>query len=144
MKKILLSAALAFACCTGAMASTQKENAEEAGVRQALNAYFQGHATGNGDHFRQAFFPEAKLLFVRDGKLTSWTSEEYASRSSGKPAPDEDKRVRTVEMIDVTGDAAIAKVVLDYPQVRFVDYMTLLKVDGTWRIINKSFHSMKK
>jgi hypothetical protein len=44
----------------------------------------------------------------------------------------------------MAGDAATARVVLDYPAVRFVDYMTLLKVDGKWRIINKSFFADRK
>ena len=36
-------------------------------------------------------------------------------------------------MVDVTGDAAVAKVVLDYPSARFTDYMSLLKIGGEWR-----------
>jgi hypothetical protein len=49
-----------------------------------------------------------------------------------------------VEEVDVTGDAAVAKVVLDYPQARITDYMSLLRVDGEWRIVNKTFHSQPK
>lgn len=113
---------------------------EEASVREALNLYLQGHATGNGDYMRQAFVPEARLLFVSDGKLTQITSEEYALRFSGKPADDEAKRKRSIGLIDIAGNAAIARVDLDYPDARFVDYMTLLKIDGRWRIVNKSFN----
>ena len=41
--------------------------------------------------------------------------------------------------IDITGTAAIAKVELDYPDVFFTDYMSLLKVDGEWKIVDKIF-----
>ena len=34
--------------------------------------------------------------------------------------------------------------ILDYPAVRITDYFTLLKVDGTWKIMNKVFHSEPK
>ncbi|MCA1574548.1 MAG: nuclear transport factor 2 family protein [Acidobacteria bacterium] len=34
--------------------------------------------------------------------------------------------------------------VLDYPQVKFTDYMSLLKIDGQWWIVNKTFHSEPK
>jgi hypothetical protein len=144
MTKFLIAAALGIACSTAAWAATPSNQSEEAGVREALNHYLQGQATGDGDHFRRAFYPEAKLLFVRDGKLTSVTSEEFAARANGTPAADEAQRRRWIESIDTTGDAAIAKLVLDYPDVRFVDYMTLLKVDGSWRIINKSFYADRK
>ncbi|QDZ08691.1 nuclear transport factor 2 family protein [Sphingomonas panacisoli] len=115
-------------------------NPEEANVRATLNLYLQGHASGSGDYMRQAFVPEARLLFMRDGKLTQVTSEEYASRFTGKPADDEAKRKRSIGLIDIAGDAAIARIDLDYPDAKFVDYMTLLKIDGKWRIVNKSFN----
>ena len=41
----------------------------------------------------------------------------------------------------IAGNAAIAVIELDYPATRFIDYMTLLKVDNEWRIINKSFYA---
>jgi hypothetical protein len=34
--------------------------------------------------------------------------------------------------------------VLDYPQVKFTDYMSLLKIDGEWRIVNKTFYAEQK
>ena len=49
-------------------------------------------------------------------------------------------RRRWSEMVDVTGDVAVAKVVLDYPNARFTDYFALLKVDGEWRVMTKIFH----
>ncbi|HJQ71615.1 MAG TPA: nuclear transport factor 2 family protein [Blastocatellia bacterium] len=127
-----------------AVATARAQSSEEAGVREAIGHYFQGHATGVGDHFRKAFHPDAKLFFIRDGKFSTWTLEEYASRASGKPAPDEADRKRSIESIDISGNAAIVKVVLDYPSVRFVDYMSMLKVDGQWKIVNKTFYAEPK
>jgi len=37
-----------------------------------------------------------------------------------------------------------AKIVLDYPAVKFTDYMTLLKIDDEWKIINKTFYDEPK
>ncbi|HYP29483.1 MAG TPA: nuclear transport factor 2 family protein [Blastocatellia bacterium] len=117
------------------------QDSEEAAIRETIQHYFQGHATGNGEHFRKAFHPDAKLFFIRDGKLTQWTSEEYIARASGKPAADEAQRKRRVDSIDVSGNAAVVKVTLDYPSVVFTDYMSMLKVDGQWKIINKTFYA---
>lgn len=117
------------------------QTSEEAGVRQALDNYIKGHATGQGEYFRKAFHPDAKLFAVRDGKYWQLTSEEYIARAAGKPADDEAQRKRSIENIDISGNAAIAKIVLDYPSVRFTDYMSLLKIDGEWKIINKTFNA---
>ena len=118
--------------------------AEEAKVRACIEDYFRGHATGDGEHFRRAFHPDAKLFFIRDGKVTQWTLEEYAGRASGKPAPDEAQRKRRIESMDITGNAAMAKIVLDYPSVTFTDYMSLLKIGDEWKIVNKTFHANQK
>ncbi|HEX8353264.1 MAG TPA: nuclear transport factor 2 family protein [Pyrinomonadaceae bacterium] len=128
---------LLFVACVPASA----QGSEEAGIREAIQHYFQGHATGQGEHFRKAFHPDAKLFFIRDGKLTQWTSEEYISRASGKPAADEAQRKRRIDSIDVSGNAAVVKVTLDYPNVTFTDYMSMLKVDGQWKIVNKTFYA---
>lgn len=121
-----------------------QSGSEEAAVRRALEHYLQGHATGDGNHHRMAFFPQANLYFVRSGALTIWTSEEYANNAPGKPAADEAQRKRRIVSIDITGTAAMAKIELDYPTVRFVDYMSLLKVNNEWRIIAKIFHREDK
>ena len=55
----------------------------------------------------------------------------------GKPAEDEAKRKRSIDQIDVTGNAAMARVTLNYPSGTFTDYFVLLKVDGEWKIANK-------
>ncbi len=120
------------------------KNPEEAGVRAALEAYLEGHATGQGEAFRRAFQPEARMLFVRDGKFVKTEIADFIARAPGKPAADESQRKRTIDFIDISGDAAIARLTLDYPDVKFVDYMTLLKVEGEWRIVSKVFDAYRR
>lgn len=139
MKKFALLLAVTLTAAAIVWWPTRAQDKDEAGVRQAIESYFQGHATGNGEHHKKAFHPEAKLFWIRDGQFTQRTSAEYIAGSSGKPAPDEALRKRSITMIDITGNAAVAKVVLDYPQARFTDYMSLLKIEGEWKIVNKTF-----
>ena len=117
---------------------------EEKAVRVPLEHYLQGHATGDGAHYRAAFHPDAKLFFIRDGKVTTRTSEEYIAGANGKPQADEAQRKRWIESVDIAGNAGVAKIILDYPTARFVDYMSLLKVDGEWKIVNKTFYAEPK
>jgi hypothetical protein len=124
--------------------ASARQDSEEADVRAALEHYLQGHATGRGEHFQQAFHPEAKLFWVQDGGLAQRTSEAYIAGARGEPASDEAERVRRIESIDITGNAAMAKIVLDYPGTVFTDYMSLLKVNGEWKIVNKIFYRERK
>jgi hypothetical protein len=110
---------------------------QEAAVRIPLEAYLRGHATGDGAYMRQAFLPTAHIEGIRDGAFLSWTADEYIAGFKGKPADDEARRKRSIDRIDVTGNAATARVTLDYPSGVFTDYFVLLKVDGAWKIANK-------
>ena len=129
----------------GAWAMAPSE--DEVAVRAALQHYIQGHATGDGAHMRMAFHPQARLFWSSADTLATRTSEEYIARMPGKPGADEGTgvRKRTIELVDVTGNAAIGKIVLDYPEAHIVDYMSLVKTKGEWKIVNKIFMTeMKK
>jgi len=94
---------------------------------------------------RLAFNPAARLYWSSADTLATRTADEYIARMPGKPAADEGARKRHIELVDVTGNAAVGKIVLDYPDAYIVDYMSLLKTNGEWRIINKIFMTeMKK
>lgn len=122
------------------MLAAQTADAEVAAVRVPLENYLRGHATGDPEFMRKAFHTEGNLIFVRDGKYTTRSFAEYIAGHTGKPAPDESQRKRWIESVDVAGNSAVGKIILDYPNGKFVDYMTLLKINGEWKIINKSFH----
>jgi Putative lumazine-binding len=132
-------ALLCSALVTGADMLEPADSADEAGVRRALEAYLQGHATGVGTHMERAMHPDLRMSFVRDGKLVHRTRAEYVANFTGKPAPDEAKRKRRIVSVDITGTAAMAKIELDYPDAVLTDYMSLLKVDGEWKIVDKIF-----
>ena len=144
MKNFAIIAALVLAATGAVLLPARAQNAEEAAVRQALEHYFRGHATGQGEHFRKIFHPDAKLFAVREGKYWQLTSEQYIANAPGKPPADEAQRKRVIESVDISGNAAMAKIVLDYPQTKFTDYMSLLKIDGQWMIVNKTFHAEPK
>lgn len=149
MKPLIIAAALAAALSAAPVlaqdaawrAHSPEVQAVDAAVRAPLEAYLRGHATGSADEFRPAFHPDAQLWGMRNGALIRMTAEEYIGRASGSPAADEAQRRRWIESVDVTGDTAVAKIILDYPAVRFTDYMALSRIDGRWVIVNKMFQA---
>ena len=114
-----------------------QQASEDAAVRKPLEAYLQGHATGDASHMRSAFLPTAHIEGIRDGKFLSWTADEYIAGFKAQPPADEARRKRWIDSVDVSGNAAMARVTLDYPSGTFTDYFVLLKVDGEWKIANK-------
>jgi hypothetical protein len=115
--------------------------ADEAAVRQTVQYYFDGGKNRDSLILRKAFHPEARMLFARDGKLVVVPISEYISRvGSEQLRPGEvDSTERKVVSVDVVGDAAVAKLQLKRPNALLIDYMSLLKVDGRWLIVNKIF-----
>jgi hypothetical protein len=140
-----LLATVLIACMAGAGALAQGRSPEDAAVRKAIeDHYFKAQSTGDGSHLKGTFVDEGRMMWVADGKLQMRTSAEYIGGFRGKPPADEAQRKRRVLMVDVTGDAAVAKVELDFPDVKFTDYFSMLKIGGEWKIVNKSFHRQPK
>jgi metallo-beta-lactamase class B len=108
------------------------------GPRTAVEGYFLAHAQGDPNYIRQVFSPDASVAFIDQGQIKRWTREQFAERFRA-PAPDEYRRVRRIERLDVDGNVASAVVSLDYPQVRFSDHLSLLKTDDSWKIVSKAF-----
>jgi hypothetical protein len=144
MRKLLFLLPLiiwAFTCIAHA------QDAEKDAVRVPLENYIKAHATGDPEFARKAFHTEGNMIWIRDGKYSSETFDSFIKRAfTGKPAADEEKRKdgRRIEAVDISGNAAVARIVLDYPSVKFIDYMTLLKINGEWKIVNKSFYAEQK
>lgn len=111
---------------------------------EPLQQYLEAHRTGRAEFIFQAFHADARIISFRDGALQSLTVDEFSKRFQGQPQPDEAQRRRHIASFDVVGNAATAKIVLDYPEVVFTDYMNLLQIDGVWKIANKTFSAAPK
>lgn len=138
MKRLIATVASGACLLTAAPVLAQiQDNPEQAAIRATLEHYLAGHATGQAQEFRQAFHEEARLQWIRDGVYGQRSDDDYIAGASGKPTADEALRKRWIESIDVTGSAASAKIVLDYPNAVLTDYMQLLKTPEGWKIVNK-------
>lgn len=123
--------------------SAASESEAQSDITAALEAYLNGHATGDAKYFRAAFLPTAHIEGNREGKFVSWTLDMYCEMFKGIPAPDEATRKRTIESIDVSGDSAMAKATLVHGPVTFTDYFVLMKVEGCWKIANKVYYAKR-
>lgn len=118
--------------------TAQQQPSDESHIREMLLDYIEGRNGGDKERLKRAFHPTAALKFVQpDTKsLGVWSLEEYLKRlEPGK----KQNCTGVISDIRIFNDAAQATVVLTYPATRFYDYMSLLKIDGKWLIVDKIF-----
>ncbi|MGH7521385.1 MAG: nuclear transport factor 2 family protein [Gemmatimonadales bacterium] len=136
---------LALLLTLTAFATAQTDTTSDAAVRRTIEQqYFAAHATGSGESLRGVFVEDGRMFWSADGQLRSRTSTDYINGFPGRPAADEAQRRRRVLNVDVTGDVAVAKAELDYPDVRLVDYFMLVRAGGEWKIVSKAFQRFPK
>mgnify|MGYP000695442305 CR=1 FL=1 len=132
MKKLLLTAVLVCAAQIG-FAQTDKE-----AVTEVLTHYIEGTANGEPERLKTAFHPDFKLYFVKDDSVTAWNGSDYIGNvKEGQKS----NRIGKIVDMDITNDAATAKVEIDMPDRKrlYTDYFLLLKTQGRWQIVHKSF-----
>ena len=141
MRPTSLMIAISAALLAAGAADLSARWADEAAIRQTVQYYFDGGQNRDSLALRKAFHPEARMLFAREGELVVVPIAEYITRvGSDRLEPGEvDSTQRKVVSVDVVGDAAMAKIELKRPDAVLTDYMSLLKVDGRWLIVNKIF-----
>ncbi len=100
--------------------------------------YIDGTANGDPDQVRRAFHPDFNLYTVNDAD-SLWI-RSGAKYIDGIKVGEKNTREGRIISIDVEGNAAMAKAEIAIPGWRiFTDYFLLLKYEGAWRIVQKSY-----
>jgi hypothetical protein len=132
MKKVLLSTLLFFALL--ATTNAQDTSSDYALVEQTVGYYLDGGTNRDFETLKKAFHESAKIRYMTaDGYNEANCLEFFGGM---KPGPKQDRQTRIVS-IDVSGNAASAKLEIEYPTFTFVDYMTLMKIEEEWKIVAK-------
>jgi len=107
-------------------------------ITAVLMDYIEGTANGEPERLRKAFHPDFKLYAVNEkDSLLIRSGEKYIQNI--KPG-EKTNRVGKILFIDVEKDAAIAKAEITVPNWRvFTDYFLLMKYEGSWKIVQKSY-----
>ncbi len=122
-----------LASFTTATAQTDHE-----AIVQTLNYYLDGGTNNDFATLKKAFHESATMQFI-DGEGNHQSVNAIAFFEGGmKPGPKQDRQTR-ITSIEVNGNAASARLEIDYPTFRFVDFMNLLKIDGEWKVVSKIF-----
>jgi hypothetical protein len=120
------------------------DKTDEAAIRETVQVYLHGLKFNDVESLKKAFYPEARLFFVKkNGELGQLTQEQWYEGFKGSAGKEEQGELQ-VAALDVTGTIASVKVEEDYPTSHYTDYVSLLKLNGEWKIVNKVFYARKK
>jgi hypothetical protein len=109
-------------------------------VENVLKDYFQGYLKAEKHLIEKAFHPETRLFSVDKGKLDKTEMSDWLKNiESRKAKGDERNADQEIIFIEITDDAAIAKVILTFSKYKFTDYLSLLRIQDQWQIIGKIY-----
>lgn len=120
---------------------------EFAAVIGVLGTYFDGLYHADTDRLAIVFHPKAIYATADEVPMLYRTMDEYfpvvAKRES--PASRNEPRRDVIESIEFAGDnTAFARVRCSIGTKDFIDFLTLVRTDGTWRIMTKIFHMSER
>jgi Putative lumazine-binding len=138
--KFLLILGLAVVLMIGLHAHTvaKQEQADIELISATLMDYIEGTANGEPERLKRAFHPDFNLYTVSEtDSLRIRSGAAYiANMKPGEKA----NRIGRIISIDFEKDAAMAKAEIVVPDWRiFTDYFLLLKYEGSWKIVQKSY-----
>jgi len=111
------------------------------GIARAVACYIEGASRGDAAKLHGVFHADARMFGQLAGARVDIPIGELIELSVKAPL-DSDGRYRgRLTQVVQTGDAAVATIVEDgcWGTVSFVDFLSLARIDGTWKIVNKTF-----
>jgi len=122
------------------MATTETATDRDA-ITAVVQLYIDGSATGDASKLKEAFHPDARMYgSLGDQRLDIPIAELYPMLEA-KPMDVDGSYEASVTAVDQVDDAAVARLEEGgcWGNVSFVDFFLLARIDGTWKIISKSF-----
>ncbi len=142
---------MVFAFSVQAFAQAEGNSGDKAAIKEVIqSAYIDGiHNLGDIQAIKDGFHPGFNLLIkTQDEKLTelpiyTWIESVEQRKAQNPNGPEEKTTVEFLEL-DITGDAAMAKIDLFRGGNKiFTDYLFLYKFDNDWRIVSKIYHRVQ-
>jgi len=106
-------------------------------VEKTVNYYLEGGTNNDFETLKKAFHETATMKFIGD-EYKEVNAIEFFKKGM-KPGPKQNRKTR-IAYINITGNAANAKLEIEYPTFTFIDYMNLLKINGEWKVVSKIFY----
>jgi len=111
-------------------------------IETVCTYYLDGATNGDSLLFSKAFVPDGQMRYMRNDTLFNVSLKDFMARMRNNGVKQE--RKTKIESIQVYGNAATAKLTIEYPTFYFHDIMSLLKTKDGWKIVSKIFYREEK
>ena len=105
--------------------------------------YIDGLRNGSSDEVAQAFHKDAVMYGFTNGELLGGPIDNLFNfiNKNGK-APDINTRL---DVLAITPTTAVVRVDMEKDAIGadYNDYLTLIRIDGTWKVIAKVYHQFE-
>jgi len=117
-------------------AAPEKTSTETDAIRATITDYIQGYYTADAARMEHSLHPHYLKHTISgtngDLRMTEKTGLQMVEDiHSGHPIPASERQA-TISVLDINGDIASAKLVTPH----WVDYLTLSKWNGQWKIVS--------
>lgn len=121
---------------------------EKQSIKQTLQYFFDGLDNLDAAKILKAFHYKAWSFSNGDKGFVNipashWPKTIENAKNDPEHPFNKEKSKKNIVYIDIAGNAAQAKVEWIFTDFMFTDYYNLLKVDGKWLIVNKTYHTAK-
>jgi hypothetical protein len=121
------------------LSASQVEDFDE--ISQVMKTLLEGEAAGDVAKLKSAFHPDARMFGQAEGQRYDLPIGEYFDLAAAAPGNSEGNYRARVLSIQQTGDAAMVTAVEEncWGSVSFIDYFSLSRLAGEWKVVNKTF-----
>ena len=117
---------------------------EKLAIQKAILEYYhEGHAQYAPELYEKILHPEWKFFLMEDQALRIVDRDEFNAWYAPENKTDLEWETEFYS-IDITGDIAAVKLCIENQNVRYIDYLNLMKIDGIWWIVHKLSHETLK
>ena len=112
-------------------------------IEKVIRTYFDLLYKGNKDLIETVFLPEANVYSLSNGKIVKIDMDGFRKRIAERQSPESigETRDDKIILIDISSPTtAIVKVKCNILHNNYIDYLSLFKISGKWKIISKVFH----
>lgn len=109
-------------------------------IKKIVELYFYGAYEANESKLRRAFHPDAHIAGIFKTQYVDWILSDYIALTASKSAALNDENYdKEILFTDIDGNVAMVKARVIASGIHFIDFLTLLKINGCWVIRNKCF-----
>lgn len=116
-----------------------EKNSKE--IEDLIHKYFEGIFYGNTSSLKTCFSTNANIYGDKNSSEYIKSIDEYIKNVKDRKSPNDLGEISKISIvgIDILGKIAMVKLHVPMLGFNYYDYLSLFKINGEWKIVNKIF-----